>query len=205
MAARQLYGDEYTDMIPSYYLAQCQQHMYLTGKEKEFVHVLIFPDNQDKIENQINRRELDNRDLSQWVKSLHEMGFLKQYVVYRSEKMIKIIKETGKIWEKKYIKEKTPPDPKEYNDFKVVFKNPSGECITTSEIRQKINVLHRIQDQSDKVNEYGKRLKKEILDYMLKNEVEGIEDKCRLLDKNGYVLATWNGKTLYLKRRKKKK
>jgi hypothetical protein len=199
---RKKFGKQDTDEIPAEYLAQCQLQMYLSDYSMEYMHTLVFPDDQETLENYINEKKLTKRNLKQWVSSLDEMGFLQRFIIQSNSHLVSVIKNTADLWERKYIKEKTPPDPKDISDYRKIFRDPNGECVVDKDIKHKLNILHRIKAQSDNVEKYGKRVKNEILDYMMKNKTDSKTDKCFLLDTNGYNLATWNGKTLYLKHKK---
>jgi hypothetical protein len=175
---RSLWG---SDTIPSFYQAQVQHNLFLTGLQEAIVICLSFPETPEKWEAMgwyiglsASKKKLlqnDERKLSvepyEWARTLHDMGYFHHYTIAADGKtQIAMMDSYAAFWES--IKSERPPEPENYDDIKRLFPEPKGTLIVPPNIEMKLREYRDITEELGGTGPQAKRreqLKVEILSW----------------------------------------
>jgi hypothetical protein len=165
--------------IPTYYQAQVQHNMYLTGLKEAVVVCLEFPVTPEKWEANgweilmdSPARALRNMRLHIggkypfcWAETLSEMGYFHTYEIEADQEAQQAMLEGyRKFW--KRIEAEEPPEPENYEDIKRLFPEPRGTLIVPPAIEMKLRECRDITAELGGTGPQAKRrdqLKVEIL------------------------------------------
>ena len=177
------FGEPGTDQVPIEYQIQCQHQMICTGAEKVILSVLVFPKRVEEWEEMGYQIEgpdscdykIISPDLSlnvypeSWARVLDQMGFFHQYEITANPELQKLmIEKYTDIWNNYILKEKVP-EPKTYNDIKMLITEPTGTIVADEEMERLVSVYKNIKSEISSSGDLAKQaemLKVQILKYM---------------------------------------
>ena len=185
------FGEPGTDQVPVEYQVQCQHQMICTGAEKVILSVLVFPKRVDEWEKNglfiegpdsydykiMNENMSVNLYPDLWAKTLDQMGYFYQYEIKAHPELQKIMIENyNEFWEK-YVLTGQPPKPTNYDDIKMLIRNPVGTIVATENIERLMSEYKNIKSEIGTGGNLAKRtdqIKTKVLEWM--NSMESIED-----------------------------
>jgi hypothetical protein len=168
------------DRIPSYYQAQVQHNLFITGLEEAVVVCLEFPVTPEKWEEngwyidhtknlwmlQNNKLNIDV-EIDAWARTLGEMGFFHRYTITADKTaQMAMLDSYAQFWES--IKKEISPQPENYDDIKRLFPEPKGTLIVPAAVEMKLREYKDITAELGGTGPQAKRkeqLKVEILDW----------------------------------------
>lgn len=208
------FGEPGTDAVPMEYQIQCQHQMICTGAEKVILSVLVFPKRADDWEAMgaevsniihgdkimkcfldINGKEIN---ISDWAKTLDQMGYFHQYEINANPELQKLMLEKYEIFWNENVLKKIPPEAQNYDDIKKLIREPVGTIIADEQTERFALEYMQINNESGKLDKRKSEVKTQILkrmkllDWTLDDESE---KKWILRDGAGNKLGQYDGKS----------
>lgn len=187
---REKFGEENTDQIPPEYIVQVNQQMWLSDTDYCIMHVLVFPESQDKLEKSgiIETSYQEKRSI---IQSLDMMGFLKTYKIIRDEMIVSRIRKIGaRFW--KSIENKKPPRAMNITDVQKILLPVSGECLANPEIIEKIKWYNYINSEFNRTKKEKEKVAGELLKYMMDHCRESKSGKMVIKNNRGFNVASYS-------------
>lgn len=208
------FGEPGTDQMPIEYQIQCQHQMICTGAEKVILSVLVFPRRVedwvemgwivdiDSVGNYYLNKTgnfIDSTPCRVWAESLNDMGYFHQYEITANKELQDLmIQHYTEFWNKYIIGNETP-EPFNYDDIKLLCREPVGSIIADEKIERLIaerkGILKEIGG-SGELKKRADRIKVEVLKYMRNNE-KTLDDESQkkwiLYNREGEKIAMFSG------------
>lgn len=182
---RENFGEPGTDKVPVEYQVQCQHQMACTGAKEVILSVLVFPNRVDdweemgwipeegsywtleRYENDNYMKSIDSIEISDWAKTLNEMGYFHQYHIKRNDDVIdKMISKYTEFWER-YIIRNEIPEISGMNDIKKLFREPIGTVVATEQIERWNSEEKMLNDEIKELKKRADQLKSLQLEYLM--------------------------------------
>lgn len=197
------WGEPLTDKIPSHYQIQVQHQMMCTGCTQCIVSVLVFPKRVDEFEDFYTEQFVfdfahEPDFISQWSKSLDEMGYYHQYLINQNTELQEmILNRYVDFWEKNILKS-IPPEPVNFLDIKKLVPDPKGTIVANDKMWRLAKEYKDITNEVSSANKRKAQLKTLILKFMSEQAEAPIDEdtveKWILKSPDGKKLASYNGK-----------
>jgi predicted phage-related endonuclease len=208
---RDNFGEPGTDQVPIEYQIQGQHQMICTGAEKVILSVLVFPRRVDEWEEMgwevINDEdygymmELNKNNnphhMEYWARILDQMGYFHQYEIKKHDELQKLMISHYSEWWEKHVINKIPPEPKSYDDIKLLVTEPIGTIVADEKIERWIGEYKDIGKEISDGGPLAKRreqIKVDILKFMMESgyvEDDDSKDKWILRDRSGKKLISY--------------
>ena len=210
----QKWGDPGSDRIPQEYQVQVQHAMMCAGAEEAIVSVLVFPRPVDDWEAEgwrvfqsasiyglINEETGFLSKVSDWAKTLNQMGYFHQYHIAANPKVHKSLRAMYVDFWERYVLTKTEPDITDYEDIRRLFTAPKGTLVVPADVSEWMREYKNINAEIGKGGHLSKRkdeLKTRILEFArLKTTVADDEsqEKIIFMDEVGRKIGQFDGST----------
>ena len=191
------------------YQIQCQHQLICTGAEQVILSVLVFPKRVEEWEKEgwiiqqhenpdyyflFNEKEQRATTPENWARILSDMGYFHQYIITpHAELQNLMISAYTDFWNENILGGKSP-EPKEYNDIRMLCREPVGTIVATAEVEYLMSELKNIKSEISGTGTLAKRadmIKMSVCDYM--RHEKGVED---LESKDKWILRGQDGKKL---------
>ena len=193
---RDKWGESGTAKVPREYQVQVQHQMLCSGIQAAIVSVLIWPGRPDDFDEA--GAECDEQTVMKWAPVLSEMGFFKQYKIEGDPALQAImIEHYREFWEKNVLTE-TPPEPKTYDDIRLLCPEPKGTIIADEGEIMLSAEYQAITDEMSLATKRKAQIKTQLLKGMRSRAEAPIDDesteKWVLRDRTGKKLNSFDGK-----------
>lgn len=206
---RDHFGEPGTDRVPIEYQVQCQHQMICTGAERVILSVLVFPKRPDeweamgyilvKSENGLwrieNEKFINAIDPIEWARVLAEMGYFHQYEIHANPELQSFMLNAYREWWDKYVIGKTPPEPKNYDDIRKIYREPVGTLVATEDVERLMIEYRLTLAEVGSAQKNNETVKTQVLDWVRKQDPV-IDDESRdrtvLRDRAGNKLAQYS-------------
>jgi hypothetical protein len=217
MAFRNKFGTPDTDRIPREYMIQVQHNLDLCGLKESVMSVLVFPKSPEEweemgwqvewcAEGYILKRYNEDKTVKNclspgfWADVLFQMGYFHNYYIQENKDVQKMLKELSEEWWQKHIIERKEPEPKNYEDLKMLIPEPVGTILADDELEKWAVEYREITKEIGKSGRLEKR--KETLKFNILNKMRSMDkhidndtrERTKLVGQDGKRLITWNGK-----------
>jgi len=209
------WGEPGTDHVKDVYQIQCQHQMACTGADKVILSALVFPkivdeweaagtvatlmDNKYSDPFWVLKTEFGDVDPLVWAMQLRDMGYFKQYFIYRDEELIeKMIDQYDNWWNEYVVGENLPP-AQTMNDVKNLITSPVGTIVASPKI-ERISALDKaLAEEIRNAEKKRKEYKLAIAKFMHQNlEGAALDDDSRekllLMDQSGRKIRSMSKK-----------
>lgn len=194
---REHFGEPGTDRVPVEYQIQVQHQMMCTGAIECVLSVLVFPRRPEEWEAAGILSENISRTM--WANALADMGYFHQYKISANPVLHSLmLMHYTEFWENNILTG-IPPEPKSYDDIKMLVTEPIGTVIATEEVERLMAEYRDIKREISPTGPLGKRadmIRAAVLNYMRKSPGvtdDDSVDKWILRSRTGQKIASWTG------------
>lgn len=193
---RDKWGEAKSAKVPREYQVQVQHQMLCSGIQAAIVSVLIWPGRAEDFDEA--GAECCEETVRRWAPVLAEMGYFKQYKIEGDPALqAMMIEHYREFWEKHVLTE-TMPEPKTYDDIRLLCPEPKGTIIA-DEGEMMLSAEYRaITEEAAMAAKRKTQIKTQLLAGMRRRAESPIDDesveKWILRDKAGKKLNTFDGK-----------
>jgi hypothetical protein len=200
-------------------MIQVQHNLDLCGLNEAVMSVLVFPQSPTEWEEmgcnvspsmsseeyfliKINKDNTVGQKINplNWADVLSQMGYFHNYYIQENKDVQEMLKDLSETWWQEHIIKRKEPEPKNYEDLKMLIPEPVGTILADDELEKWSVEYREITKEIGKSGRLEKR--KETLKFNILNKMRSMDkhidndtrEKTKLVGQDGKRLITWNGK-----------